>query len=349
VNAGARYRVHKYLPYLEAANIGYTVYGPMSNRLFTVLNQTRNPIKKILYYVISFALRLWQLPQVFLYDVIFIHQGLIYLGPPFLEKLIAMVRSKIIFDADDANFARPRYATGLGARLYDRERTAKLCKLASHVIVSVEFLRNYVVKYNPHVSIIPTSIDLEKYTPKDAQAVNPRVVIGWAGTAPGLTYLRDLGPVFRRLWESYDFELRIVSSESLELTGVDVGFRRWSLQNEIDDLREFDIGIMPLPDGPFEQGKGGFKLIQYMGVGLPVVCSPVGINAQIVVDGANGFLANSEEEWFEKLSALIHNPQLRTTVGRKGRESLTGRFTIEANAPKFIDIINAVAGRNPEK
>ena len=74
-------------------------------------------------------------------------------------------------------------------------------------------------------------------------------------------------------------------------------------------------------------------------VGVPVVCSSVGINSEIVHDGTNGYLAETEAEWFEKLSLLIEDENLRERLGRKGRESIRDKFTVEANAAKFVKII----------
>jgi len=99
---------------------------------------------------------------------------------------------------------------------------------------------------------------------------------------------------------------------------------------------------MPLPKTEFEKGKGDFKLIQYMGVDVPVVCSPVGVNIEIINDGINGFWTNSKDEWFKKLSLLIENEALKESIDKKGRESIKDGFTIEANASKFVQILKNI-------
>ncbi|MFQ5768972.1 MAG: glycosyltransferase family 4 protein [bacterium] len=340
INAGTRYRVYKYLPYLDKENIQYTVCPPMPNWLFEFLYQTRNLIKKVLYYLISFKIRFFQMLKVFNYDIIFIHQSLSYFGPPILEYFIAKLNNNIIFDIDDAHFAKPIFATGLGARFHDRNRIAKLCKISRQVIVSVDYLKQYVEQFNPNVVVIPTSIDLERYTLKNYKTTkNQSVIIGWVGTASGLIYLQSLEEVFQKLSQLYDVKLKIISSTAINLRDIHVIHCKWSLKNEISDLQSLDIGVMPLPNTEFEKGKGGFKLIQYMGVGVPVVCSPVGINAEIVQDGINGYLANTKSEWLNKLSLLIENENLREKIGKKGRESIQDKFTIDANASKFIQAI----------
>ncbi len=347
INAGSRYRVHKYLTYLKKENIEYLVCPPMSNILFQFLYQTNNPIKKTLYYLITYLVRLKDLTRVKNYDIIFIHQGLTYLGPPILEYLIAKLNNNIIYDVDDADFSRPAFASGFAARFHDRNRIAKISKLSKQVIVSVDYIGKYVENFNSNVTVIPTSIDTSRYTSKNYDKKNSSsIIIGWVGTASGLIYLQTLEEVMQKLSKLYDIELRVISSHSIKIPAVKVVHRMWTLENEITDLQSIDIGIMPLPNTEFERGKGGFKLIQYMGVGEPVVCSPIGINLEIVQDGTNGYLAETEAGWFEKLSLLIEDENLRERLGRKGRESIRDKFTVEANAAKFVKII--LSNSNPK-
>ncbi|MCH8954932.1 glycosyltransferase family 4 protein [candidate division KSB1 bacterium] len=340
INAGSRYRVHKYLTYLKKENIEYPICPPMSNTLFQYLYQTNNPIKKILYYLITYLIRLKDLMKVPFYDVIFIHQGLCYFGPPIWEYLIAKLNTNVIYDVDDADFSKPAFASGFAARFHDRNRIAKISKLSKQVIVSVDYIGKYVEKFNSNVTVIPTSIDTSRYTSKNYdKKKGSSIIIGWVGSASGLIYLQNLEEVMQKLSKLYDIELRIISSHSIKIPAVKVVHQMWTIENEITDLQSIDIGIMPLPNTEFEKGKGGFKLIQYMGVGVPVVCSPVGVNAEIVTDGTNGYLADTKEAWFEKLSLLIKDENLRERLGRKGRESIQDKFTVEANAAKFVEII----------
>ena len=342
INAGSRYRVHKYLTYLKKENIEYIVCPPMSNTLFQYLYQTNSLIKKILFYLITYLTRIKDLIKVSKYDIIFIHQGLCYLGPPILEYLVIKLNPYVIYDIDDANFTKPHFSSGLGVRYYDKNRVGKICRWSRQVIASVEYIKQYVETFNSNVVVIPTSIDSTRYTLKNySQRQNGPIIIGWVGTSSGLSYVRDLEDVFQELSKSYKIKLKIISSEPIKMRGVEIVNCKWTLENEINDLQSLEIGIMPLHDTAFEQGKGGFKLIQYMGVGVPVVCSPVGINNEIVADGTNGYLADTNDDWFKKLSLLIENETLRERLGKKGRESIKDKFTVEANAAKFIEIIKS--------
>ena len=342
INAGSRYRVYKFLPYLKADNIEYRICPPMSNRLFKHLYQSSNPAKKFLFYLLTFIRRGFQILIVCNYDIVFIHQGLTYFGPPVFERIISKLNRNIIFDTDDAHFIRPSFATGFAARFHDRDRIAKLSKMAKHVIVSVDFLRSYIREYNAHITVIPTSIDLANYTAKISYSDNPTVVIGWAGSSSGLVYLDLIKDVLKQLARQYKISFKIISSAFIDIPDVEVIKCRWDLKSEISQLQSLDIGIMPLFQTDFERGKGGFKLIQYMGVGLPVVCTPIGVNTELVRDGDNGFLAKTEKEWFEKLSLLINDADMREKMGKKARTSIKGNYTIESNAQRFIATIKAV-------
>jgi glycosyltransferase involved in cell wall biosynthesis len=122
--------------------------------------------------------------------------------------------------------------------------------------------------------------------------------------------------------------------------------RMWNPVTEIEDLRRLDIGLMPLVDDPWSRGKCGLKLLQYYGVGVPAVCTPVGVNRDIVKDGVNGFTALTPEEWSEKLSVLIENPELRKTMGLRGRDLVMESFTLQANAPRFYRVLEEVLARS---
>ena len=108
----------------------------------------------------------------------------------------------------------------------------------------------------------------------------------------------------------------------------------WTEAAEVAAIAEFDVGIMPLADEPWERGKCGYKLIQYMACGLPVVASPVGVNRQIVEHGVNGFLAETPTQWDEALRTLLADPALRQRMGQAGRQKVERQFSLQVTGPK---------------
>jgi len=121
--------------------------------------------------------------------------------------------------------------------------------------------------------------------------------------------------------------------------------KEWGLDAEVGDLQDFDIGIMPLPNDEWSRGEGGYKLLQYMAVGIPCVASPVGINSALIKEGVNGYLANSEDQWYQKLEVLIKNRTLRESMGASGRNIVEERYSLEVSAPKLIEFIEKIGAR----
>jgi glycosyltransferase involved in cell wall biosynthesis len=155
--------------------------------------------------------------------------------------------------------------------------------------------------------------------------------------------LKQISPALVQLSKRFpDLKLKIVADEFFEIHGLEVEKKEWSSTEEIKDLHSFDIGLMPLSDDAWTRGKCGFKLLQCMAVGLPVVCSPVGMNREIVTDGVEGFWAGSENEWIGKLSTLIQDYELCKSMGKKGRNKVEEKYSLAVNAKKMIKFLQEV-------
>lgn len=177
-----------------------------------------------------------------------------------------------------------------------------------------------------------------------------RVWVGWIGSPSTMKYLRGILPVLEKMGEEVEFGLLIVNGElrikNEDLGGyLDIKHIVWTEEGEVEAIRKMDIGIMPLPDDPWERGKCAYKLIQYMACGLPVVASPVGMNTEVVTQGENGFLAASEEDWIEALKTLILDASLRKRMGEKGLELVRERFTVERNFEIMLREVEKLEGK----
>jgi glycosyltransferase involved in cell wall biosynthesis len=261
---------------------------------------------------------------------------------PFIEKLISLFNRRIIFDFDDAVYLYPsnKEAGRIFNLLWDRKKIERIIKLSKQVIVANNFLRDYVARFTKNVTVIPTSIDLQLYRPaKRLKDPNGQVTIGWIGSLGTFGYLKNIFPVFRELAKRYSIKLKIVGVNGPRIDGIKTCYRGWDINTEIEDISSFDIGVMPLTDDEWSRGKSGTKLIQYMAAGVPAVASPVGINTEIIKDGVNGFLAVNKEDWEEKITALIENRELGTKMARRARADIEKFYSIQANAPKFINVL----------
>ncbi|MEZ4677695.1 MAG: glycosyltransferase family 4 protein [Caldilineaceae bacterium] len=260
-----------------------------------------------------------------------------------LERLTAQLGCPVIYDFDDAIYLpRSSKANRWVSWLKQPGKTADIVRLSKHVIVGNRVLHEYAAQYNSTVTIIPSSVDMATYTmrPQSSPSTAP-VTIGWVGSGTNLEYLEALAPILQTIGETFAVQVRIVGG-TVALPGVMVTCQPWRLTREIADLHSFDIGIMPLSDDPWTRGKGGFKAIQYMGVGLPVVASPVGINTEIITHGVNGFLADTPAEWQQALATLVRDATLRCELGRAGRATVAAHYSTQVNAPKLLEVIQSV-------
>jgi len=276
------------------------------------------------------------------YDIIFIQRKLF---SPIEFLYIRQKAKKIIYDFDDAIMYRSS-GSGNPHSFSRRLRFAYMIKRADFVVAGNQFLSSEVLRYNPHVEVIPTSIDLSRYNLKEDFHRDGPITIGWLGSSSTLKYLKDLAPVFEDLFKVFpNTRLKIVCDDFFDLPSMPVIKKRWSLEEEVEDLKSFDVGVMPLTHDLWSQGKCGLKILQYYSVGLPVVCSPVGVNKDIVKDRENGFWAQNKDEWKYGLGELIQDEALRRTLGGRGRATVERSYSLDVNAPRLLEVLKEVLGK----
>src|SRR3989338_8613990 len=249
---------------------------------------------------------------------------------------------RIIYDFDDAvMFKSP---VNGGGRSFKRQRTfARMVKYSDYVIAGNQYLKSKAMVYNKNIMIIPTSIDTDKYTIKDYSKSKEKVTIGWIGSESSLPFLKELTPAFDHLASQHEaIELKIICNYFFECKKMPVIKKIWSLEDENTDLQDIDIGLAPLPDHEWTKGKCATKLLQYMSVGIPVVCSPVGVHKEIIQEGINGLFAASNQEWIEKINLLAHDKTLRERIGLEGKKTVDSHYSLKANVPKFINAIKGI-------
>jgi glycosyltransferase involved in cell wall biosynthesis len=215
------------------------------------------------------------------------------------------------------------------------------------VLAGNEHLAGYARAYNSAVTVLPTCVDTSVFVPRSTPpAPGAPLVLGWIGTPTTATYLESLGPVLARVAERHQFVLRVSGSgEPVEMPRVTVVNEPWSLEREVELFNTCDIGLYPLRDDEWERGKCGFKAIQFMACGLPVVAAAVGVNCEIIQDGVNGFLASTDQEWVEKIERLLGDAGLRRRLGEAGRKTIEARYSLTVNGPKLAAMMRDVVGR----
>jgi len=180
-------------------------------------------------------------------------------------------------------------------------------------------------------------------TPIPATYELPRIV--WIGSPSTVRYLQLLHNPLQDLAKLQPFVFRIIGGGAVAIPGVQVEVMPWAENTEVENITTCDVGVMPLVDSPWEQGKCGYKLIQYMACGLPVVASGVGVNPEIVQQGVNGFLANTSDEWVAALYKLLTDKSLSCQMGLAGRLRVESQYCLQVTGPKLAGLLRQVAAR----
>ena len=167
-------------------------------------------------------------------------------------------------------------------------------------------------------------------------------MIGWTGSHSSAQYLRLIEGPLRALAARRRFRFRVVGLEGYRIDGLEVECRPWRAKTEVEDLWGMDVGVMPLADDPWTRGKCGMKAIQYMGVGLPVVVSPVGVNRTMVEHGVNGLHATDEGQWIESIERLLDDSTLRARLGARARLTVEASYSAEVQAPRVAEILGSL-------
>ncbi|WP_291368236.1 glycosyltransferase family 4 protein [Cyclobacterium sp.] len=221
-------------------------------------------------------------------------------------------------------------------------------KMANKVIVGNEYLA-MKARASGAKSILrlPTVIDPNRYQ-KKVHSAKLITTIGWIGPPVNLKYLESVVPFLEKIQQNFFIKLLLITGKELSHFSGNQELIPWTEEGEADGLLKIDIGIMPLPDNPWERGKCAYKLIQYMACGLPVVASPVGMNREVVQHGVNGFLADTQEEWVEFLGKLISDWEMREAFGTKGYELVMEKYTLAGNFQKMLALVSTPANDNAE-
>jgi glycosyltransferase involved in cell wall biosynthesis len=341
---GQRYRIEQWDPFLREEGIEITYSPSAPARITALLKQSGRFGPKAWGITQAFSRRLREAWKASAFDLVYIFREGALLGPALAERILTWNGIPFVFDFDDAVWVRyVSPANSYFSYLRFPGKTATLCRLARHVIAGNKYLRDFASRYNERVSIVPSTIDTLKYEPIPPRA-RSRPVIGWTGSYSTVQYLRLVRPALARLRARRDFRVVVVGGTGFEVDEVDVEHRPWRSATEVQDLSDFDVGIMPLADTEWERGKCGMKALQYMALGIPPVVSPVGVNREIIDHGRNGFLAATEDDWVVILDRLLADPELRFRVGRAARVTVEGRFSATVQAPRVAQVFRSVVG-----
>lgn len=350
--AGCRFRIAQFIPYLRSVGIDVTLRSLFTAEFFNLVYRRGQYVRKASGFAALALKHLASLRDLSRFDLLLLYREMLPIGPAIVERLLALRSGPpMIFDFDDAIFLPSvSEANRSIAALKQPRKVATIIRHSDRVIAGNEYLATYARRFNDAVTVIPTVVDTTKFVPHTGSsngATRPAPIVGWIGSPTTASYLRGLMPVLHDVQRTQPFVLRVSGvGEPIEAPGLAIEQPSWSLVGEVELFNTCDVGVYPLADDEWARGKCGFKAIEFMACGVPVVASAVGVNREIVQDGVNGFLASTSAEWIEKLGRLLADPELRSRIGAAGRRTIVDRYSLQVHAPTLAATLRDTARVN---
>ena len=341
-----RFRFEQYFDLMMKEGFEINVKPFLTEDSWKIIYKSGSFLKKILGLFSGLLSRWIVLFQMHQFDFVFIHREAAPVGPPFFEWVIAKVfRKKIIYDFDDAIWLpNTSPENNIAALVRWQSKVKLICGWSHKISAGNKYLGDFARQFNSNVFTNPTTIDtINLHNPSlFSKKPHDKIVIGWTGTHSTLKYLRMIEPVIESLCNKFQnkIELQIIADRPPKLK-IPYQFIAWSKATEINDLMQFNIGIMPLTDDRWAKGKCGFKALQYMALQIPPIASQVGVNTEIIENGRDGFLCRSIEEWEFALTTLIENKELRESIGNAARKKVIDHYSVFSNSSNFVSLFHS--------
>jgi glycosyltransferase involved in cell wall biosynthesis len=343
-----RFRIEQWAPYLEKEGVQITFVPFEDEPLHRILYRPGAYLRKAALLLRALLRRLSLTRRVQDYDLVFLHREASLLGPALVERLLANSGVPLVFDFDDPiwlPYQSP--SNGVFSRLKFVGKAASICRLAATVTVGNRLLASWASRHARNLHVLPSTIEMAKYPARPRATRSSVPTLGWTGSHSTLPFLRLLERPLKRLAASRRFRLLIVSHTDAPDLGwtppVEVVGRKWNAATEATDLHAIDVGVAPFPDTGWTPWRCHGKVLQYMAAGIPTVASRIGILPEYIRDGREGFLAATEDEWTERLAALLHDSDLRRRMGAAGRETVGEHYSAHVWAPRVRAILESAA------
>lgn len=338
-----RFRFEQYYQALDKAGVAYDIAPFLDDATWQILYKPGHAVQKIWGILKGFGRRKLLMLRLSKYDIVFIHREASPIGPPVFEWFMAKVLGKkIVYDFDDAIWLSNTSDNNkivAGVKWHGKVRS--ISKWAYKVSCGNQYLVDFAKQFNNCVVLNPTTIDTERLHNKIKDQRTDKVIIGWTGTHSTVQYLNELVPVLKKLEQQYEFEFRVISNRKPDIQLKSLKYVPWNKDTEIDDLLQFNFGLMPLRDDKWAKGKCGFKALQYMSLGMPAIVSPVGVNVTVVDEGLNGYICNTAAEWEAAIATLLVDTDAREKMGVEARKKIIDHYSVLANEPNFLSLLLA--------
>lgn len=342
LSPGQRFRLEQWAPHLareHGITLDFVVFE--SPQLTELLHAHGRKPEKAALVLYDFLRRAIPVAKARSYDAVVVFREASLIGPAIWERAIAALGVPMLFDFDDAIWdVQISKANGIFSRLHFYGKTKTIIAKSRGISAGNAYLASYARQFCDNVFIVPTSIELAKY-PVLPESTSDRFVVSWSGSLSTLELFETARPALEELAKKRPLTVKVICNAPPDrpIAGAENVFVKWSEQGEAEALADCHVGVMPLPDTAFTRGKCGLKALQYMGVGRPVVISPVGMNVDLVQTGENGILASTTEEWVAALESLAESAALRARLGAAGRATVEGGYSATIVAGKFANAV----------
>ena len=340
LGASSRLRSYQYLPYLQSQGVEVTV-SPFFDDAYLMGLYAGQKIRW-LNIVKGYLRRVAELLRSRQYDLIWLEKELFPWLPAIVEICVRRSGIPYVVDYDDAIFHRYDTHPNPLVRTFLAHKIDAVMRRAAMVVTGNDYLADRARSAGAkRIEYLPTVIDLNRYEIRREHEGNP-FTVGWVGTQVTVNYLNKAASALADVAAKRWVKIVAVGPQRMILDNLPIEVLPWSEETEVERICDFDVGIMPLHDDLWERGKCGYKLIQYMACGIPVIASPVGVNRKIVEHGCNGFLASTHSEWVNYLLILADDRRLARQMGEAGRGKVEREYCLQVTAPKLIKLMRQI-------
>lgn len=336
----SRFRVRQHLSSLKRAGVMVREYSPIISKYagFPGVPTDIAALKTLLFPVhifwsgIELALRFRGVLGSWKADLTWLERELFpgcLTWEPFLKR-------PYVFDVDDSIWIKAPFG---------RSAMIRIAKDAELVLAGNHYIADWFSAYAKNIQIVPTAIDTERFFPRELserEADRP-FVVGWTGQSIGFPYLYSIEACLGEFLQDYDAEFWIMAEQHPRFQKIPSGkvrYFQWSPASEAEFVRKIDVGIMPLLSSDECRGKCGFKMLQYMSSGVPVVASPVGMNADILNMGQIGYAVRDGKDWYAALEHLYKDRSLGQHMGDAGRKIARKSFSRDVISSRLSEIFH---------
>jgi glycosyltransferase involved in cell wall biosynthesis len=342
VSPGQRTSIELWDHALRPEGINF-IYLPFTNyRTARILDSEGRYPAKAAVLLRSYLRRALDVVEAGRFDAVLVYREAALIGPAFFERIVARRRIPLIYQLDDPLFVPYKSPTnGWLSYLKCFGKVKTTCRISRTVVVNSPQLEQFARAYNRNVWRVPSLIDGDRHRAEPATGPKDRLCVGWTGsptTAPNLTMV---APALAEAAQKVDHDVHFIGAETFDVPGVRYTAQPWRAESEIEDLRRLDIGLLPVPDSPWNRWKFYVKLIQYMALGIPPICTPIGCNPDVIDHGVTGFLAGSHAEWVEALVTLLTDDELRHQMSKRVAEVAAERYTWQANRELILRAVRS--------